>query len=170
MSDIALIVLARAVHVMAGVTWAGATFVLAVVVVPLATRHGSQGAGRWLGMVARRSGSVSGIAALLTVVSGIYLLMTLHPNDGSPSGLVLKSGALAALLSLAVALLVGRPAGVRLQKLNASLAEGELPSPEIAQQVARLGLRARMSSRLAAGLLGVAVLAMAVFRYASILS
>jgi uncharacterized membrane protein len=50
MTNMELIVLVRAVHVMAGVIWAGATFILAAVIVPIAVRHG-EGAGRWTAMV-----------------------------------------------------------------------------------------------------------------------
>lgn len=167
MSDTALIVLARAVHVMAGITWAGAAFVLAMVIVPLAARHAAEGAGRWLGMAARRAGKLAGISALLTVLSGIYLFAALHPHDDSASGFVLKSGAAAALLSLAVGLLVGRPAGLKLAQLQEASKDGSAPSAETARQLTRLRVRSAVGSWITAGLLGIAVLAMAVFRYAS---
>jgi hypothetical protein len=60
MPNIELIVLARMAHVMAGVIWAGATFVLATAI------------------VAGRVGPIAGISALLTVLSGSYLFATLH--------------------------------------------------------------------------------------------
>jgi uncharacterized membrane protein len=166
MSNVELIVLARAVHVLAGVIWAGATFILAAVVVPIAARHGAEGAGRWTGMIARRVGPMSGISALLTVVSGIYLFVALHPDDSSAAGLVLKVGAVAALLSFAVGFLVGRPAGQKLVKLSEQNSPAAAPSPEVMRQMSGLRQRAVLSSRLTAGLLGIAVLSMAVFRYA----
>jgi uncharacterized membrane protein len=124
MSDFTFIVLARAIHVMAGVTWAGAAFILAMVVIPLAAQHGAEGAGRWLSLVARRAGTFMGISALLTVVSGIYLFAILHSRDASAGGLVLKSGAAAALLALAIGLLVARPAGQKLAKLHEGRTDG----------------------------------------------
>ncbi len=81
--------------------------------------------------------------------------------------MVLKSGAAAALLALAIGLLVARPAGQKLAKLHEGRMDGAVPAPNAARQLAALRMRAAVSSRLAAGLLGVAVLAMAVFRYAS---
>lgn len=167
MFDFTLIVLARAIHVLAGVTWAGATFILAAVVVPLAVRHGAEGAGRWMGLVARRAGMFSGISAVLTVLSGIYLFAALHAHDDSLGGLILKSGSLAALLALAVGVLAGRPAGRRISQLQDAQVDGKALSPEAIREMARLRKRAAMSARIAAGLLGVAVLAMAVFRYAA---
>ncbi len=165
MSSLALIAFARAIHILAGVGWAGAAFVLANVVLPLAARHGREGAGRWMGMVAQHAGRMAGIAAMLTVLSGIYLFVVLHPNDTSSSGLVLMSGAAAALLSLAVGLFVNRPAGLRMQKLNSARAEGQSPPPEAQQEIASLMRRAQVGARVAAALLALSVLAMATFRY-----
>ena len=165
MSNIELIVLARAVHVMAGVTWAGATFLLGAVIMPIAARYGAEGAGRWTGMIARRVGPLSGISALLTVLSGIYLFAALHPNDSSAGGLVLKAGAIAALLSLAIGFLVGRPIGLKLAKLSEQNSPAAAPSPDLLQQMSGLRRRAALSSRLTAAFLGIAVLSMAVFRY-----
>jgi uncharacterized membrane protein len=167
MFNIVLIAVARTVHVMAGVTWAGATFLLAAVIMPIAARHGVEGAGRWISMIARRVGPMSGISALLTVLSGIYLFAALHPNDSSAGGLVLKTGAVAALLSLAVGFVVGRPAGLKLERLNQQSLPAAAPSPDVLQQMSGLRRRAVLSSRLTAALLGIAVLSMAAFRYAS---
>jgi uncharacterized membrane protein len=165
MLNIELIALARAVHVLAGVIWAGATFVLAAVIVPIAARHGAEGAGRWIGLIARKVGPMSGISALLTVLSGVYLFAVLHPNDSSAGGLVLKTGAVAALLSLGIGFLVGRPTGLKLAKLSQQSSPAAA-APDMLQKVPALYRRAVLSSRLTAALLGIAVLSMALFRYA----
>jgi uncharacterized membrane protein len=169
MLQIDLIVLARAIHVIAGVAWAGATFMLAAVIMPIAVRHGAEGAGRWMGLVARRAGMSSMVAALLTVLSGIYLFAVLHEQDASAGAAVLKAGALAALLSIAVGVAVARPAGIELGRLQQTLAEGAAPTPETQGRLAQLRQRQMLSLRVAASLLGLAVLAMAVFRYVSAL-
>ncbi len=167
MFNIDLIVLARAVHVIAGVAWAGATFMLASVIMPIAVRHGAEGAGRWMGLVARRAGMSSMIAALLTVLSGIYLFAALHEHDASAGGLVLKAGALAALLSIGVGILLARPAGIELGRLQQQLVPGAAPDQNALQRIDALRQRQVICVRVAAGLLGLAVLAMAVFRYAT---
>src|SRR5258706_4168922 len=141
MSDFTLIVFAHAIHVMAGVIWAGTTFLLALVIMPLMLRHGAEGAGRWLGMAARRAGLFSSISALLTVVSGIYLFATLHRHDHSASELVLKTGAVAALLALAVRLLVSRPARQKLAQTHRAPRAGAAPFPVGVQQLASLQRR-----------------------------
>jgi len=165
-SQIELIMLARAIHIMAGVTWAGATFMLAGVIVPMGMRHGAEGAWRWIGMIARRMGPISGVSAVLTVLSGMYLFMTLHSHDRSTGGLILAAGAAAAVLSLGVGLLVGRPTGLKLAKLAGQIDPTAPPPPSELQRIAALQARAMLSSRVTAALLGLAVLAMALFRYA----
>ncbi len=166
MPNMELIVLARVVHVMAGVIWAGATFVLAAVIVPIAARYGTEGAGRWSAMVAGRVGPISGISALLTVLSGSYLFATLHSNDSSAAGFVLKVGAVAAFLSLAVGFLIGRPTGQKLARLSEQQSLAAAPSADVLRRMSGLRLRAELSSRFTAALLGLAVLSMAGFRYA----
>lgn len=108
MSSVALILLARAVHVLGGVLWAGSTFLLTLVILPVGARHAADGAGRWVPEILRKAGPLAGVSALLTVLSGIYLMVVLHPQDNSPSGIVLQAGAVAAVLSFVVGLVVGR--------------------------------------------------------------
>ena len=169
MLNVGLIVLARVVHIIGGIAWAGGVFVMAGVVVPMTSRDASDGFARWSGLIARRVGPMLGIAALLTVVSSTYLFVTLRASDTSASGLVLRAGALAALLAFAAGL-VGQGTGRRLGQLSEAQAAAPrgaaLSSPEILEETAALSRRAVLSSRVAAVLIGLAVLAMAVFRYA----
>lgn len=138
MSSVALILLARGVHVLGGVFWAGSTFLLTWAIFPVGARHAADGTGGWVAEILRKAGPMVGISAILTVLSGIYLLMALHPHDASPSGRMLQAGAAAAVLSFVVGIVGGRQANRK---------------------------RAAISSTLAATLLGLAVLAMATFRY-----
>jgi len=161
MSSITFIVLARAIHVMAGVAWAGATFMLASVIIPMSR---DADAGRFVGQVAGKMGRVLGIAALLTVLSGIYLFAVLHPSDNSVGGLVLKTGALAAILSWLAGVLVGRPTMLKIAKLGQQAATGNA-SPTLAEEMAALRKRAAVTARVGGALLGLSILAMAVFRY-----
>jgi uncharacterized membrane protein len=139
---------------------------LAGVIVPMGMRHGPEGAGRWIGMIVRRMGPISGISAVLTVLSGMYLFMTLHSHDSSTGGLILSTGAVAALLSLGVGLLVGRPTGLKLAQLAGQIDPAAPPPPSELQRISSLQTRAMLSSRVTAALLGIAVLSMALFRYA----
>lgn len=165
MSSITLIAVARAIHILGGVAWAGAMLVAAGAVLPLVARHGHEGAGRWLGMVMQNAGRMGGIGALLTVVSGIYLFAVLHPGDASSSGIVLMSGAVAAVASMAVGFFINRPAALRMEKLNTGRPAGQAPSPEVQAEIAALTRRVHGGVRIAALLLALAVVAMATFRY-----
>jgi uncharacterized membrane protein len=168
MTTVVLILLARALHVLGGVIWAGSTFLLTWVIFPIGARHAAEGAGRWVGMIARKAGPMSGISALLTILSGIYLMLVIHPGDRSTGGLVLQAGAVAAVLSFFVGFFFGRPAGQKLLQLT----EQQSSTPSAAELAQREGLRKRaaVSSVTTATLLALAVLAMATFRYVQALS
>ena len=172
MINFRIVLLARVVHVVAGIVWAGGAFVMAAIIVPMTTRYASEGFARWSALIARRVGPILGIAALLTVLSGGYLMMTLHASDTSASGLVLHAGALAALLAFAAGL-VSQMTGRRLTQLNearsAASSNAVALSPELLQKITALDRRTVLSSRVGAVLIGLAVLAMALFRYAAAL-
>ncbi|HEY0685223.1 MAG TPA: hypothetical protein VGD45_22990 [Steroidobacter sp.] len=163
MTTVTLLLLARVLHILGGVIWAGSMFALSFAIIPIAARHADDGAGRWTAQVSRRLGPVSGISAVVTVLSGMYLFATLHKGDMSVGGIVLGAGAAAAVLSLLVGVLIGRPTGLRMAKLQS---EGSNQSAATLAELASLRGRVAWSSRLAGILLGLAVLSMAVFRYA----
>jgi hypothetical protein len=63
MSTLALILLARAVHVLGGVFWAGSTLLMTWVVFPIGARHAAQGGASWLDEIRRKAGPMAGISA-----------------------------------------------------------------------------------------------------------
>ena len=155
-----LILLARAIHILAGIYWAGAMFVMAGSLLP-ALRN-NNGAGPALVPVMKGIGMRSGIAALISIIAGFYLFAGLHAQDQSTGGKVLGIGAAAAILAFLVALFVNMPSGRKLAQLHAN-------PPADAKLVAALQSRVSLGTRLIAGLMGITVLCMAVFRYASLL-
>lgn len=159
-----LLLLARVLHIFGGVIWAGSMFALSFGVMPIGAQHAAEGSGRWVGLVMRRLGPVSGISAIITVLSGFYLFAVLHSGNHSVSGMVLGTGAVAGVLSLLVGALIGRPAGMRLSELQMQASSN--PSAVDAAQLASLQRKAAVSSRVAGILLALAVLSMAAFRYA----
>ncbi|HEU5399095.1 MAG TPA: hypothetical protein VFV77_07420, partial [Gammaproteobacteria bacterium] len=86
--------------------------------------------------------------------------------DNSPSGIVLGVGAAAAILAFLVALAVSMPSG---RKLATLLATKDLAADEKNRQMTALQRRVALAARVMAGLLGLTVLCMAVFRYAGLL-
>jgi hypothetical protein len=122
---VTVIIVAIAVHVLAGVFWAGTTFVLARN--PEATTPG----------IARAQMG----AALVAIVAGATLWSLVRPPAGSTLGRILAAGAGCALLAAA---------------LQTTLS--------VSSRLA--WTRRLMVQRIAAGLLAVAILSMAVARYA----
>ena len=157
-----LILLARAVHILAGIYWAGAVFITVG-----SLMRAAPAIGPGLVPVMKQIGQRSGIAALLTLIAGLYLFAALHAQDDSVGAKVLGVGAAAALLAFVVGLAVNKPAGGKLVRLQAS------PPADAAERqrlVAALQSRIRLGTRLVAALVGISVLCMAVFRYAGALS
>ena len=79
---------------------------------------------------------------------------------------MLATGAVAAVLSFLVGALIGRPAGMKMAKLQNAASK----SAQDLARLASLGRRAALSSRVAGILLALAVLSMAMFRYAPALA
>jgi uncharacterized membrane protein len=159
-----LILLARVIHVVAGILWAGVIFVLINAVLPVGRQYATEGAERWTALIAGRVGPISGIAAVFTVLSGGYLMAVLHSNDGTWGGTVLKIGAAAAVVAFLIGVTIARPAGLKLAALAAQSADTEAH-----QQLTQLRRRVALSGRVVAALVAVAVLAMALFRYVDVL-
>lgn len=157
-----LILLARAIHILAGVYWAGSMFVMVGNLLP-AMRNG---AGPALVPVMKSIGMRSGIAALLTIFAGFYLYAALHGEDKSAGAQVLTIGAIAAIFAFLVGVVVNMPAGRKLAQLNAN---PPADPQQRARQAAALQSRVTLGTRVIGVLMGVAVLCMAVFRYASLL-
>ena len=167
-----VILLLRALHILGGVFWAGATISLYAFVMPAvtATQPDSR---RFVQHLAGRSGLTLWMAlgAWATVIGGIALFSPATGQMtagmmGSPRGIVLSIGALLGLAVFLEGQFVLGPTARRLGATSAALAAaGGPPSPEQVAQVA--GLQAKMirTGRRAAVLLGLAVLLMATARY-----
>jgi hypothetical protein len=132
----ALLIIALAVHVLAAVFWAGATFTLA--------RTGGLGAER---LFAPQIG-----AAVFAVLSGGYLWGALHRGRFEPPEQVLAAGIFAALLALVLQVGLGG-------RTMLALRRGTIDADGVPQRIAR-------AQRVTAGLLAITVICMATARYA----
>lgn len=126
----------EALHVMAGVFWAGTTFVLARTSVERAAQ-----------IVRPQLG-----AAVLAVATGALLWFLFHRGDTSMQAHTLALGAMFAVLALGVQ---GVTAASGARKLSTS---GELDALQVHN-------RATIGQRIAAPLLAVTVVCMAIARY-----
>lgn len=161
----------RFVHIVGGVFWAGAVFLMVGFVFPAVRASGPAG-GRIMQEMQRRKLSVfMNASAGLTMLSGFILYGRLiAASDGAwartTPAMVFGIGALAAILGAIVGGgIVGR-GGERLAKLGEKVqAAGGVPSPEQAAEMSRLQTRVGKAARVMAGLLFIAVAAMATARY-----
>ncbi len=151
---VTLLAAIRIIHILGGIIWAGFAIVVGVLVIPNLQPAGGRDFGQFM---AQRGTRIVGIAAGLTVLSGIYLMATLHAHDATATGKTLGLGGVLAILAGIVSGAVGGAAGRKLAKLQ--------PGPE--SQVQATALRARMllGNRIAAALLTLSVMCMAIARY-----
>jgi hypothetical protein len=164
-------VLLRLVHIVFGVFWAGAVFFIVSFILPTARDAGPAG-GPFMRRFAQSSFANALVGAgALTVLSGFVLLFyvsgQMNPGWlGSPTGIVLSIGGLAATVTLILGLAIQLPTVRRMAAL-ARAVEAAGGQPTEAQAAELPALQARMSriARWAAILLLVAVVTMAIARY-----
>lgn len=157
----------RLVHVLGGIFWVGSALFMAIFLFPALAASGPA-AGPVMGAIQRRRiFMVLPIVALLTLLSGVRLMQI--TSDGfsasyfaSPSGRVIAWGGTFAIAAFVIGLLVARPAGLRLMRLNAGQ-----PSADPGANAERLRLQriVNVVGVVNVVLLLVAAVAMAVARY-----
>ena len=161
----------RAIHVLCGVFWVGGGLYATLFTVPAITMAGPAAAPIFAELQRRKLFTVVPLAALATMLSGLRLLwivsggyqwsyfQTLH---GATYGLA----GLASIVGFLLALLVSRPASLRLGALMAAMATMG-PTERAAAETQARGLKrqASLGTGLAVGLVVVATLGMALGRY-----
>jgi uncharacterized membrane protein len=163
-------ILLRLIHILAGIFWVGAVFVVAGFLVPTVRETGREG-GRFMQHLAqrRRLPIVLGIAMGLTVLSGFAmygrLVSATHGQwASSRPGIGYGVGALAAILAAISGAAISGSAARRMAAIGQT-AGAAGPSAEQQAEMGRLQSRMALGSRVTAGLLAVAAGAMAVARY-----
>jgi hypothetical protein len=166
-----ILLIARLLHVVLGVFWAGTLIFNAVFLVPTIRDAGPEGAKVAAGLMRRRFFDVLPVVAGLTVLSGLWLYWRVSGGFTpaymrSGPGMSYGLGATAAILAFGLGVGIMRPAMLRAAALSQSAAS--LAPPEREAQLARAqGLRRRAAAtgRAVAGLLLVAAGTMALGRY-----
>ena len=161
----------RVLHILLGVLWVGAIFMIAVFVGPAIADAGPDGAKVMGALVKRRVLNIVPTFAAITIVSGFWLYSRdssgmQGPWVHSAMGRTLGIGAVLSLVAFVIGLTVMRPSTLRAVALGQSLAQ--LPEAErgaVMAQIQRLRGRAAVGGRVVAVLLVLAVLTMAVARY-----
>lgn len=166
-----LIVALRLIHIVGGVFWAGAVWVLARFIEPTATAAGPEG-GRFLQRFAG-SGYTPAVmsAGIGTIVAGLALMWIdsggFEPAFmGSHFGITLSLGAACAVVAAVFGIGLGARNAMRLKAVGAAV-QGQAggPTPEQLAEMKAIQGRLRTGGRVAAVLLGLTVVCMAIARY-----
>jgi uncharacterized membrane protein len=169
--DRTITLLLRLVHILAGIFWVGAIFVIAGFLMPTVRATGREG-GRFMQhlMQQRKLPVYLTIAMLLTMLSGftLYGRVVSATNGawaGTPPGIAYGFGGLSAVVGAVVGMLVSGPAARRLAAIGQRAGQSGGPSGEQQVEMERLQRRMVVGSRLVAVFLGLAAAAMAIGRY-----
>lgn len=162
----------RLVHIVGGVYWAGTVFFFTSFLEPSLRSLGPDGGKVMARMVERGYLKVMPAVAIVTILSGLWLLWIASGGFdpgymGSAIGMSLSTGGALSILALIVGLGFLRPAGMRLAAIGQALAQETSESARTALQAEMGQLRARVAlgGKIVFGLLVVAVALMAVARY-----
>jgi uncharacterized membrane protein len=161
MSTFTLIIAARVLHVVSSTVWAGFVMVAGFVLVNSPRGLKAEEARRVRQSAISRAARVVAPAAVISLLSGLYLFSTLHAGQRSPTEIALGIGALLAVLSFFVgAIGSGRPER-QLARLDAQSAR----SPSESARVELLDRRVVLTGRATALLLLISGAAMAIARF-----
>jgi hypothetical protein len=164
-----LIVL-RLVHILGAILWLGSGLFTTFFLMPAMTKAGPAVAGPVMaGLQQRRLTMILPIVAILTILSGIRLMMIVSAGNpqwfASPVGRTFSISGALAIVSFLIGVLIGRPAMVRMAKLSQARAPGGASKEAPAAEILSLQKRAMWSTQAALGLLILAAAGMAVARY-----
>ena len=166
-----LIVL-RLIHILGGILWVGTGLFTTAFLMPALNRLGPATAGPLMGALQQRHMfTVFPVVAVLTILTGIRLLHIVSGGFArsyfdSPTGQTFLWSGIAAIVAFILGIFVGRPIGLRIGALSASIAT--LPEEQRAARVAeveRLKRRGAVVSTTAMVLLIGAAAGMAIARY-----
>ena len=160
----------RIIHVGLGTFWAGAMIFNALFLFPAIRDAGPDGAKVAGGLMRRNFMVVVPIVAILTLLSGFYLLSMaagLTPGYmGTRIGMVYSTGMLASLVAFAVGIGIVRPSMIKAITLSQSVGSAAPAERDrILGEIQRLRAKAGIGGQIVAYLLGLAVVTMAVARY-----
>jgi uncharacterized membrane protein len=167
-----LLLLLRIVHVLVGVFWAGTIMFVSLLLMPSVRDAGPDGGKVMLALMRRGYMTLIPIAALLTIVSGLWLYwnnITLAGPAwaGSMAARVYGAGAVAALVAFAIGMSVIRSNALKL-RVSMEALQNTPEGPARAALMADMAApRAKMAAAApwVAGLLAIATTCMAVARY-----
>ncbi|MBW3553892.1 MAG: hypothetical protein KY466_10290 [Gemmatimonadetes bacterium] len=166
-----MMVALRIIHIGSGVFWAGSLLFLAFFLAPAMGRAGPDGGRVMQELQKARLMHVMPVVALLTILSGAWMMWTLSGGlharfFRSGYGISLTIGAAASILAFIIGLAVMRPTQLRIGELAGRMAGAmDDERPRLGAEMTRLRTRAARATLATAWLLIVAIVTMAAARY-----
>jgi len=167
-----LVATLRLIHIVGGVYWAGTMFFFVTFLEPSLRSLGPDGGKVMIRLFERGYMKVLPIIAVLTVLSGLWLLWIVSGGFqpqymGSRIGIGFSTGGALAIIALLVGLVVMRPVGARVWEIARQLPQetSEATRTALLAEMGKLRERTLFSARLIFGLLAGAVALMALARY-----
>jgi uncharacterized membrane protein len=157
-----LIIVARLMHIVSSTIWAGFVIIAGFVLVSAPRNEKPEETRRIRQSAISRAARVVAPAAVVSLLSGLFLFSALHSGGRSPTEMVLGIGALSAVLSFLVGALGSARPERPLEKLDAL---GEARSSADMAKIRALNGRVIASARVTAALLLISAAAMAVARF-----
>ncbi len=164
-----LIVL-RIVHVLGGITWVGIGLFMVFFLAPALQSMGPA-AGQVMGALQKRKFmTILPIVAIVTLLSGLRLMMIASGNFGpgyfqSPMGKTFAGAGVAAILAFVIGIVVNRPTMMKMGTLQQSMASDPVSKDKIASEIKKLQQRMAVVGYLVTGLLLIAAIGMSIARY-----
>lgn len=163
--------LLRILHIFLGAFWAGTILFLAIFLEPSLRSIGPDAGKVMMALFKRRLFSVMPFVAIVTVLSGFWMLWIVSKGFssvfmGSRFGIALSTGGLLGTIAMLIGAIVIGPTGNRNFALMSELATAdEARRGAIMAEMGRLRTKSAVAARIVAALVAGAVLAMASARY-----
>lgn len=164
------LLLLRLIHVLGGIFWIGSGIFTTFFLLPAMASTGPAAGQIVANLTKRRLYTILPIVAVLTMLSGLRLMMITSGGFSSSyfasrSGMTFSVAAVAAVLGFALSLVIARPAAVRMGALSQQAAADPANGPRLQAEIAALQRKLKSSSMVAMSLLIFAAAGMAVARY-----
>jgi uncharacterized membrane protein len=164
-----LIVL-RVVHLLGGIIWVGSAVFTFFFLVPAISQSGPAGGQVMANLQKRRLFTVLPVVAVLTMLSGLRLMMILSNSFAgsyfrSPMGRAYAISGSLAILAFVIGVAVSRPGAMKMTKLQQSAVSDQSSKELIQAEIKALQSRVAMSGIVVVVLLILAAAGMALARY-----
>jgi uncharacterized membrane protein len=164
-----LIVL-RVVHVVGGIMWVGGGLFMAFFLGPVLQTMGPAAGQVMGGLHKRKFMVILPIIALLTMLSGLRMMMILSSNFGpgyfqTGPGKTLAGAGAAAILAFLIGITVNRPTMAKMGTMQQSMSSDPVSKDAIQAEVKRLQQRLATAGWVVTVLLLIAAVGMAIARY-----